>query len=104
MRGFLLIRLCAVDMDAVGGGIVGHAEVHRFADVPEADVIVPADGIGGEGCLLAVDVEGLAAGPSGEVIRRLDGGAAQGKADKDAQPHKYRFPLSVHDDSPFGLL
>ncbi len=32
----------------------------------------------------------------GEMIRRLGGGTAQGETGKDAEPHKYCFPFSVH--------
>ena len=55
-------------MDGVGGRIVGHAEVCRPADVPETDIIVPVDGIGGEGGLLTADVECLVAGSGGEDV------------------------------------
>ena len=100
---FLLVRLGAVDVDAVGSGIIGHAEVYRPADVPEPDVVAAADGVGGEGRLLAIDIECLAAGPGGEVVRCLGGGAAQGEASEDAEPHEDRFSFPVHDDSPFSF-
>lgn len=38
------------------------------------------------------------------LVRCLGGGAAQRETDKDAEPHKYCFPFSVHDDSPFRFL
>lgn len=37
---FPLIRLCTVDLNRIGGGVINHPEVHRFADVPEPDIIV----------------------------------------------------------------
>ena len=73
------------------GGIIGHAEVHFSADVSEPDVVVTADAVGGEGSSLAVDVERLAAGSGGEVVCRLGGGAAQGKASEDADAYKNCF-------------
>ena len=56
---FLLVGLGAVDVDAVGGGIVGHAEVHGPADIPEPDIVVATDKVGGERCLLAVDLPAI---------------------------------------------
>ena len=98
---FLTVVLGAVNVDGVGGGVIGHAEVHRFADVPEADIVIAADAVGGEGCLLTIDIEGLATGPGGEIVCCLGGGAAQGKAGEDADSHKDRFPFPVHDLIPF---
>ena len=100
----VLVGLSAVDVDGVSGGIVVHAEVHRPADVPQTNVVAVPDGVGGEGSSLAVDVERLAAGSGGEVVCRLGGGAAQGEAGEDAEPHKDCFPLSAHSNSPFRLL
>ena len=45
-----------LDLDGVGGGIIGHAEVHCPADILEPNVVAATNGVGGEGCLLAVDV------------------------------------------------
>ena len=82
-------------MYGVGGGVIGHAEVHRPVDIPEPDIVVAADAVGGEGRLLTVDVECLAAGSGGEVICRLDGGAAEDEAGEDAESHEDRFPFSI---------
>ena len=101
---FFSVRLGAVDVDAVGGGTIGHTEVYRSADVPELDEIVPMDVVRFKPHLLPVHVEGLGGGCGGELLGGGAGGAAQGKASKDADPDKNCFPFSVHDDSPFGLL
>lgn len=82
-------------MDGVGGGIVGHAEVYGLADVPKSDIVAATNGVGGESCLLAVDVKYLAAGPGGEIVRRLDCRAAQREASEDAKPHKDHFSFSA---------
>ena len=99
---FLLVGLGAVDVDGVGDSIVGHPKIHGPADVPEFDVVVSSNVVGGHGDLLAVHVDGLAAGPGGEVVRRLGGGAAQRETGEDAKPHKNCFLCSFHDDSPFS--
>lgn len=98
------VRLCAVDVDGVGGGIIGYAEVHRLADIPELDEIVVMDTVCLELHLLDVHGEGLGGGRDGELLGGGAGGATQGKAGEDADTHKECFPFSVHDDSPFGLL
>ena len=88
-------------MDGVSCGVIGHAEVHRFADVPEPDIVVAADGVGGHVHPLAVHVDGLGTWRGCELLDGGAGGAAQGEAGEDAEPHKDRFPFPVHDLIPF---
>ena len=95
-RGFFLVGLGAVDVDGVGGGIIGHAEVHRSADIPELDKIIPMDVVRFKPHLLPVHIEGLGGGCGGELLGGGAGGAAEGEAGEDADPHKDRFPFSVH--------
>ena len=92
-----------VDVDTISGRVIGHTEVHRFADVPEPDIIAPADVVGGERCLLAVNVECLGGGTSSEIVRRLGGWATQCESSQNPDPHKDGFPFSVHDDSSFDF-
>ena len=99
-----LVGLCAVDVDGVDSGIVGHTKVHRPADVPEPNVVAAADTVGDHIHSLAVHVDGLGAQCGGELLDGGVGGAAQGETGEDADPHKDRFSFPVHDDSPFGLL
>ena len=65
-------------MDAVGNGVVLHAEVHSLPDVPELYEVIAMDGVRLHLDALAVDVDGLAADGGLEVVRRLRGGAAEG--------------------------
>ena len=86
-----------VDVDAVVGGVIFHAEVHRFPNVPELDEVVAMDGVCLELDPLAVHVEGLAGGRGGEgYVRRL-GRAAQGKAGENTHSHKNHFSFSAHN-------
>ena len=72
----VLVRLCAIDVNGVGGGIVGHAEVHRFADVPEPDVVVRTDAVGGHVHPLSIHVDGLGTQCDCDIGSCLRGGAA----------------------------
>ena len=99
--GFPPVWLGAVDVDGVGGSIIGYAEVHRLADIPELDEVVPMDVIRFELHLLAVYIEGLGGGCGGELLDGGAGGAAQGETSEDAEPHKDRFPFPVHNLIPF---
>ena len=58
----LPVWLCAIDVDGVGGGVIGHTEIYRPADVPELNVIVSPDVVGGHADPLAVHIDGLGAG------------------------------------------
>ena len=42
-RGLLLIGSVGVNVNAVGGGVVGHAEVHSLRNVPEFHEVVVVD-------------------------------------------------------------
>ena len=84
-----------VTYDAATNSVVGHAEIYRPADVPESDVVAPADEVGGERCLLAVDVECLGAGSDSEIICRLGGWATQCEPGQHPEPHKNRFSFSA---------
>lgn len=91
-------------MDGVSCGVIGHAEVHRFADVPEPDIVVAADGVGGHVHPLAVHVDGLGTWRGCELLDGGAGGAAQGEAGEDAEPHEDRFPFSVHAVTLLSVL
>lgn len=92
---FFSVRLGAVDVDAVGGGTIGHTEVYRSADVPEPDIIVAADGVGGHAHPLTVHVDGLGTQRGGNAGSCLGGGAAQSEAGEDTKPHIDRFSFSA---------
>ena len=100
-RDFFLVGLGAVDMDAVGGGVIGHTEVYRSADVSEPDVVVSADAVGGHVHPLSIHVDGLGTQCGGDAGGRLGGGAAHCKTGEDAEPHKDCFPFPVHNLIPF---
>ena len=91
----LLVVGIGVNVDAVGGRVIGYAKIHRPADVPEPDVVAPADEVGGERCLLAVDVECLGAGSGGEIVCRLGRWATQRKTRQNPNPHKDCFSFSA---------
>ena len=101
LRSFPLIRLCAVDVDGVGDGIVGYAEVDRFADVSEPDVVVASGGIGDHGYVLAVHVDRSVTECGSDRSCRLRCRTAQGESGQDADPHKNCFSRSAHDDLIF---
>ena len=44
-RGLLLIGSVGINVDAIGGGVVGHAEVHSLRNVPEFHEVVVVKGL-----------------------------------------------------------
>ena len=61
-RTFLLVVLDAVDVDTVGGGIVGYAEVYSLADIPEPDIVAAANQVGSKADLFTVQIKCLGGG------------------------------------------
>ena len=88
---FFIVRLGAVDVDTIGGRIVGHPEVHRFTDVPELHIVAAADTVGSHGYSLSIHIDGLAAQRSGDAGCGLGRWATQCEASQHSDPHKNRF-------------
>ena len=54
----MLVRL---DVDRVGGRIIGHTKVHQLAHIPEFHIVVAVNGVSLQLYLLAIRIEDLSA-------------------------------------------
>ena len=66
-----------VDVDAVGGGVIGHTEINGLPNIPEFYKIISVNLIRLKLDGLAAEIKGLGGGPGGEIVRRRCRGAAQ---------------------------
>ena len=95
----LHIGLIALHIDRVGGGLIGDAEIHRPANVPEFHIVVAENGVGGQAGFFAVHIDGLPGRVGGQTGSHSN--AAAEKQDAAEKAGQKAGNASFHEGSSF---